>query len=31
LRDRLAGDVGLVTRVERVPYAFRLGGDECSS
>jgi SAM-dependent methyltransferase len=28
LRDRLAADSGLVTRVESVPYAFQLGGDE---
>ena len=28
LRDRLAADAGLVTRVEKVPYAFQLGGDQ---
>ena len=27
LCDRLAADAGLVARVERVPYAFQLGGD----
>jgi hypothetical protein len=28
LCERLAADSGLVTRVETVPYAFQLGGDQ---